>query len=554
MGIEVGEVESIVRSTPSLTSSEIRDALRAYGRVSMTVADVERILRGRPYRFRADPGSPTRWSYTESSESSLPGEVSGGMRPLSPLPPVPESAGDPSGVVLSGPSPAPALPELYRWQREALSRWNAKGNRGVVEAVTGTGKTMLGVAATLAELRAGGQVVVVVPTKDLMVQWHAVLRRYLPKAVAIGVLGDGNRGDLGHDDVVVVIVNSARAADLRPRRPGGLLIADECHRYGSAGNRLALATSFPHRLGLSATYARDDDGHVSWLDPYFGGTIFRMGYAEAINDGVLARFRVALVGVQFRVDERAEYEELSLAMSTARAKLIASGAVPAEPIGVFMEAVARLARGGSSGDGSGEGGGALARGYLAAMQNRRRLMAETPAKIEVLIGLVPAVLRADRAIIFAQTISGATRTAEVLRGEGVEVDAMHSGQSSSERKAILRQFESGVLRAVVAPQLLDEGVDVPAADLAIVLAASRSRRQMIQRMGRVLRRKSDGRIARLVVVFVEGTVEDPALGAHDLFLDEVTEAAESVLTFRSATTEPGSLLDISAFVNGMGGN
>ena len=241
-------------------------------------------------------------------------------------------------------------------------------------------------------------------------------------------------------------------------------------------------------------------------------------------------------------------------MSSARAKLIASGAVPIEPIGAFMEAVARLARGGSLGDGSGEGSGALARGYLAAMQNRRRLMAETPAKIEVLIGLVPAVVRADRAIVFAQTISAATRTAEVLSGEGVEVEAMHSGQPSAERRAILRDFESGVLRAVVAPQLLDEGVDVPAADLAIILAASRSRRQMIQRMGRVLRRKPDGRVARLVVVFVEGTVEDPALGAHDLFLNEVTDVAESVLTFRSVTSTPGSLADICAFVNGVGGH
>ena len=544
MSTEVSEVESIVRSTASLTSSEIRDVLRAYGRVSMTVADVERILRGHPYRFRADPGSPTRWSYTDSAKSSGPPSV----------PRVLESVGDSTDVVRSAPSPAPALPELYRWQREALSRWNANGKRGVVEAVTGTGKTMLGVAAAAAELGAGGQVVVVVPTKDLMVQWRAVLRRCLPKAIAIGLSGDGNRGDLGHDDVVVVIVNSARTVGLRPRRPGGLLIADECHRYGSAGNRLALATTFPHRLGLSATYARDDDGHVSWLDPYFGGTVFRMGYAEAINDGVLARFRVALVGVEFRDDERAEYDALSLAMSSARAKLIASGAVAAEPIGAFMEAVARLARGGSSGDGSGEGSAALARGYLAAMQNRRRLMAETPAKIEVLTGLVPAVVRADRTIVFAQTISAATRTAEVLRGDGVEVQAMHSGQPSPERKAILRDFETGVLRAVVAPQLLDEGVDVPAADLAIILAASRSRRQMIQRMGRVLRRKPDGRVARLVVVFVEGTVEDPALGAHDLFLNEVTDVAESVLTFRSVTSTPGSLAEICGFVNGVGGH
>ena len=76
--------------------------------------------------------------------------------------------------------------------------------------------------------------------------------------------------------------------------------------------------------------------------------------------------------------------------------------------------------------------------------------------------------------------------------------------------------------------MLDEGVDVPAADLAVILAASRSRRQMIQRMGRVLRRKPDGRAARFIIVYARGTVEDPALGAHEGFLDEITPVAAAV--------------------------
>lgn len=84
---------------------------------------------------------------------------------------------------------------------------------------------------------------------------------------------------------------------------------------------------------------------------------------------------------------------------------------------------------------------------------------------------------------------------------------------------------------MTAPQVLDEGIDVPAADLAVILATSRSRRQMVQRMGRVLRPKPDGRRARFAVIHVEGTVEDPALGAHEGFLDEVTGVADAVRDF-----------------------
>jgi superfamily II DNA or RNA helicase len=78
--------------------------------------------------------------------------------------------------------------------------------------------------------------------------------------------------------------------------------------------------------------------------------------------------------------------------------------------------------------------------------------------------------------------------------------------------------------------VLDEGVDVPDADVAIVLAAFRTRRQMIQRLGRVLRRKDDGREAILVIAYAKGTREDPAQGAHEDFLDEVITVAQVVET------------------------
>ncbi len=89
--------------------------------------------------------------------------------------------------------------------------------------------------------------------------------------------------------------------------------------------------------------------------------------------------------------------------------------------------------------------------------------------------------------------------------------------------------------------MLDEGIDVPAADLAVIVGASRSRRQMIQRMGRVLRRKTDGRRARFAILFVEGTVEDPAAGAHEGFLSEVTEIADAVAHFSAGRPSAGLL-------------
>lgn len=87
------------------------------------------------------------------------------------------------------------------------------------------------------------------------------------------------------------------------------------------------------------------------------------------------------------------------------------------------------------------------------------------------------------------------------------------------------------MKAIVAPRLLDEGVDVPEADLGVIVAASQQRRQMVQRMGRVLRRKQDGRAARFVIIFVEDTSEDPDGHAHETFLNEILDVAEDIQRF-----------------------
>lgn len=435
---------------------------------------------------------------------------------------------------VAAPAPAPARVRpsaslgLYPWQADALNAWERRGGRGVVEAVTGTGKTMVGVAAALDELDRRGQVVVLVPTVELLHQWVAELQRRLPEREGVGRMG-GDAGDsLATHDVLVAVVNTARALDVRPIRQGGLLVADECHRYGSAVNQLALDPRFRRRLGLSATYARDDDGNLAWLDPYFGGACFRLGYARAVGEGVTARFTVSLVGVRFSPGEQACYDELTALMGGLRARLIREQGVPSEPFDAFMRAVSLLAEA----DGPGSG---VARAYRQALLERRRLLADTPAKDAALASVAPAICQADRTIVFTQSIAASERSCAVLRGCGLRAGVMHSLLAQKDRRETLQRFASGELAVLSAPRVLDEGIDVPVADLAVIVGASRSRRQMIQRMGRVLRRKPDGRRARFAVLFVEGSVEDPGHGAHEAFLGEIIDVADRVSCFPAST-------------------
>jgi superfamily II DNA or RNA helicase len=183
-----------------------------------------------------------------------------------------------------------------------------------------------------------------------------------------------------------------------------------------------------------------------------------------------------------------------------------------------------------------EKGSRLAGMYLGAFTKRRQVLAECTAKHARLTELSAAVSAADRTMVFAHSVQAADTAMEMLRASGHHGAVIEAAMDTDERKDAFDAFERGDYRVVAAPRLLDEGVDVPAADLAIVLASSRSRRHMIQRMGRIVRPKDDGRSARLVILYVEGTAEDPVQGAHEDFLDEVLDVAEDCAVFASDST------------------
>lgn len=195
-----------------------------------------------------------------------------------------------------------------------------------------------------------------------------------------------------------------------------------------------------------------------------------------------------------------------------------------------MADVSRLAEGGE-GEATGK-----ARAYLNAFSRRRQILAETGAKTDLLQKLVPAIRDAERVLVFTERKEAAEQAAATISWQGIRAGAVHSGLPTDTRRALLSQFSQGSLSVLCAPRVLDEGVDVPAADLGIILAASQSRRQMVQRMGRILRLKTDGRYARFVIAYVMGTSEDPDNGAHGAFLEDITDVADDVLNFGAIGT------------------
>lgn len=414
---------------------------------------------------------------------------------------------------------------LYEWQREALESWHQYRDRGIIDAVTGAGKTLLAVAAILEQVHEGGKSVVLVPTIALLHQWADILSAAIPEA-RIGLVGDGRDDVLERHDILVAVIASARNRAFKLTGTSGLLVVDECHRSASEKNQEALDDRFAKRLGLSATHERMDNAHETVLLPYFKRVAFALSYKRAIADGVITNVRVAFVGVEFSEEEMARFRQMTLQLTSLRRKLTNELGCRPQPFSAFLDDVVRLASGGGK-----MHEGIVANRWLTLWREKRELLAETPAKQAALSAMTDAMNDASRTLLFTQSIVSANTIRDILADKGVAIGVHHSEIPTGDRKRIMADFGEGTVRVLASVQTLEEGIDVPDADLAVIVAASKQRRQMIQRMGRVMRRKADGRDARFIILYVKNTDEDPRFGAHELFVEELLDVAREANLF-----------------------
>jgi len=502
--------------TPLQTAKQLATELAIPGVDKSTVNSVMYLDKAK--RFTKDDSPRPQWELSRST-------IAVGTSPVEPV------QEDHSLSHPTTPGYRYEVGNLRAWQEAALEAWEKNNCTGIVEAVTGTGKTRLAMAAIARELNHGGKVAIIVPSRELQRQWDREINLFFGLA-DIGLLGNGHSDSLIENDILIAIVNSASQHELGLNDGElGLLIADECHRLGADKFQFALEEHFVNRLGLSATWERADGAHETILAPYFGDVVYTLGYEDAMAGGYISNVKVAQIEVELSGPEQRDFDSLSIAIRESRSELQRRFGIPLEPYAKFMEAVARLAMFGDRSE------GIAAKRYMSSVNKRRKLLANTPQKYSVLGSLVPAMKASNRAIVFTETISGVGAIHALLNRHGVKTEQLHSGLSTSERIAALHSFETGSCKVIVAARVLDEGIDVPEADLAIIVSATKTRRQMIQRMGRVLRPKKDGRAARFVLVYVGGTSEDPSNGAHDAFFNEVIEISQDLKVFKQPVSE-----------------
>jgi superfamily II DNA or RNA helicase len=384
--------------------------------------------------------------------------------------------------------PSLSLSSTYRlreYQQVALDAWLAgEGNagtgpheRGVLELPTGSGKTVIGIAA-LENL--GTPTLVVVPTIDLLDQWRRELEREFE--VDVGQLGGGEQRVA---EVTVSTYDSAylRADDLGDRF--GLAVFDEVHHLGGEGYRdIARLLAAPARLGLTATFERPDGAHEAVAD-LLGPLVHRVGVddlaGEHLADYDIKRLEVSLTGEERDVYER--HQEVFTDYLARSGIRLHSGSD-------YQELVKR------------SGNDPRAREALLAKQRAREVMMNAERKVDRLADLLDRH-REDRVIVFTAHTDLVYRLSERFL-----IPAITHETPASERRAILEGFREGTYSRVVTANVLDEGVDVPDANVAVVLSGSGSEREFTQRLGRILRPTEDRGRALLYELVTEETAEE----------------------------------------------
>lgn len=145
--------------------------------------------------------------------------------------------------------------------------------------------------------------------------------------------------------------------------------------------------------------------------------------------------------------------------------------------------------------------------------------------------LQPSPIEREHSIVFTEAQQAAVDVARLPRPTGISAKNTDSTIARTERTKRSTHLRQNKLHTLVAPRILDEGDDVPNVDAGVIVSASRSRRQMIQRLGRIVRPNNDGGASVFFIIYLADTQEDPASGAHEGFLEEVQPHAAEVAHF-----------------------
>jgi superfamily II DNA or RNA helicase len=315
--------------------------------------------------------------------------------------------------------------------------------------VTGGGKTVF--ALSCIDKLKPHSTLIVVPTAALLDQWWAEAAAYFDlKLDEVNVITGSKRMQPG--TINIAVLNTAADLPERSRDQKCFLIVDECHKAASEHFKAVLELDTYATLGLSATPERQyDQGLANVLIPALGDVIFKYDYADALRDKVIVPFTLHNVVFELEEDRQKEYDKLTRAIARS---IQSAGAEAEETVALFLK--------------------------------RARILNLSLNRVKLALRLI-AANKGKRTLVFHEDIEACNLIQQVLSENGVRSGVYHSKLPVKARAQILTQYRAGAIDVLVTCRALDEGFNVPETELGIIAASTATRRQRIQRLGRVVR-------------------------------------------------------------------
>lgn len=376
--------------------------------------------------------------------------------------------------------------ELYDYQKEALDKWKTKGDyKGIFAMATGTGKTFTAIQGMQRLIESNKKLVtiIVAPYEHICAQWEKELfdlyeylpvnayknsKKWIPELQKkIDSLNDGFINNI----FVVTTYNTYRnhmfinkISEINTEECPILIICDEVHFSGAEKFQEGLLDDYQYRLGLSATPER-------WLDPegtekitsYFFSEVYEYTLKQAIEAGFLTKYEYHIHPIDLTREELIKFKKI-----TSLIHIIQN----TEP---FNEEK-----------------------LLEAYRNRSKIIQNASEKFGALENILNENPDISKCLIFCSD-KQIDSISELLREKfsNLNFRRFTHEEDTDEREEIIRDIQNGRLNIVLAMRCLDEGIDLPNIETAIITASSGNPKQYIQRRGRVLRKHKEKKYATI---------------------------------------------------------
>lgn len=366
--------------------------------------------------------------------------------------------------------------KLRDYQKEAIERWSQE-KMGSIVLPTGAGKTMIGLRIIE---KINSPTMIVVPTLDLIKQWTQILSKNFN--IEIGNIGGGT------ENIQAITVSTYDSAYLKAQSIGNkflLIVFDEVHHLPAPSYRLIAETFVaPYRLGLTATIERED--HLDADFPYLiGKTTYQITANELARKNYLANYVIERKQTSMSKEEYRKYKENMTLYYTCLRKI----GLKMNSYNSFKRLIMISSRNN------------LARRALVARKKAVDIALNSRSKMDEIRNIL-SENKKTKTIIFTQHNKLVYDISDAFL-----IPFITYKSSKEEREDVLDGFRGGRYNAIVTSKVLDEGIDVPDAQLGILVSGTGSSREFVQRLGRLLRPKNDDQQARLIEIVSSGTSE-----------------------------------------------